>query len=555
MSTATGRGLRASGARPGTAPEATAGAADVSALALALAQAEASPDGLLVVSPEGRILSANGRFAEIWGFDRAVVASGDEARAMEAASSRVTDPQAFLARVREVTERPARSHDEVQLVDGRVLDRYGAPLYQDGRYLGYAWYFRDVSSQKRAEAQQRELARTLQASLLPPRPPAIPGMEVAARYRAGSPGLTVGGDFYDVFRLRSNAWGVAVGDVCGKGARAAALTALARYTVRAAAGHTDAPADVLREVNTALLEDATLDERFCSLVYARIEHDWCGAWVTLSTGGHPLPLVVRRSGWVDVRGQAGGLLGLFEDVELEQDRVGLGPGDAIVLCTDGITEARSNRGEQFGDDRLFAVLSAHASASAEDMAQAVVDEAVAFSAGPLGDDIAVVVLRVPPVAAHDPQGRLREATGRVVPPKSTACGDTPEPRNAPPREARLPLSAQASCAPEARAFLRAALRSWRMPELIDGDLEVVATELIANALRHTGQPSVMVLTYDGQTVRVEVGDGSRLAPRPRRPDRGETSGRGLAIVESLALRWGVTPTLGGKRVWAELPAS
>ena len=527
---------------------------DTAAPALALAQAEASPDGLVVVSPEGRILSANGRFAEIWGFERELIADGDERRALEAAAARVSDPESFLARVREVYQRPVRSHDEVELRDGRVLDRYGAPLFSDGRYLGYAWYFRDVTAQKRAEFQLRELAHTLQGSLLPPRPPAIPGMEVAVRYRSGSPGLTVGGDFYDVFRLRSNAWGVVIGDVCGKGAQAAALTALARYTVRAAAVHADRPADVLREVNATLLDDPTLEERFCSLVYARVEHDWCGAWVTLAAGGHPLPLVLRRSGWVDVRGQSGGLLGLFDTVELEEDRVGLGPGDAIVLCTDGITEARGARGELFGDDRLFSVLAGLAGAGAEDIAEAVVEQAVAFSSGPVNDDIAVVVLRVPPEAAEDPGERLRAATGAEVSPVSRSCGDTPEPRNPAPREARLPLRPDASCAPEARAFLRSVLRSWRMPELATMELELVTAELVANALRHSGQPHVMVVGYDGRRIRVEVGDGSRLAPRPRHPAADEPDGRGLGIVETLALRWGVSPTRTGKRVWAELPA-
>ena len=526
----------------------------VGALALALAQAEASPDGLMVVSPEGRILSANGRFAEMWGLDRDFVSGGDDQAALTAASGRVRDPEAFLERVRQVYERPARSHDEIVLVDGRVLDRHGAPLYDDGRYVGYAWYFRDVTAQKRAEFQLRELAHTLQSSLLPPRPPRIPGLEVAVRYRPGSPGLTVGGDFYDVFRLRSNAWGVAIGDVCGKGAQAAALTALSRYTVRAAAVHSDGPADVLREVNAALLEDPTLGERFCSLVYGRVEHDWCGAWVTLASGGHPLPLVVRRSGWVDVRGQAGGLLGLFDDVDVREDRVGLGPGDALLLCTDGITEARGPRGELFGEDRLFTVLSAHSRRSAEDIAEAIVNHAVAFSSGPLCDDVAVVVLRVPPDAADDPEGRLRHATGTVPPAKSPACDDQPEPRAAAPREARLPLRADASCSPEARAFLRAVLRSWRMPELVGTDLEVIASELVANALRHSGQPKVMLVSYDGAHVRVEVGDGSRLAPRPRHAGRDDTGGRGLAIVETLAQSWGVSSTLTGKRVWAQVPA-
>ena len=524
---------------------------------LAVAQAEAGPDGLLVVSPDGRMLFTNGRFAEIWGFDRELIAEGDDGRALEEAVSRVVDPERFLARVREIYQRPARSHDEIRLTDGRVLDRYGAPLHApDGEYLGYAWYFRDVTAQKQTESQLRELVRTLQASLLPPRPPAIPGMEVAVRHRPGSPGLSVGGDFYDVFRLRGDAWGVAIGDVCGKGAQAAALTALARYSLRGAAMHAESPAAVLGEVNETLLEDQTLGERFCALVYARVEHDWCGAWVTLAAAGHPLPLVLRSSGWVDVRGQHGGLLGLFDDVELSEDRVGLGPGDAIVLCTDGVSEARDARGELFGDERLFAVLSAHAGWPAERIASEVVDQAVAFSAGPQCDDIAVVVLRVPPQAAEDPEGRLRQAIGRVPARRSSSCGGTRGgARVTPPREARLPLRAEAAAAREARAFVRAVLRSWRIHDVGMTDAELVAAELVANAIRHTGQPRVMVVAYDGGAVRLEVGDGSRLAPRPRLAGHDATDGRGLSIVAALASRWGVDLVPGGKRVWAELPTS
>ncbi|MDQ1372697.1 MAG: hypothetical protein QOJ09_35, partial [Actinomycetota bacterium] len=211
------------------------------------------------------------------------------------------------------------------------------------------------------------VARTLQASLLPPRPPEVPGMEVAVRFRAGEHDVAVGGDFFDVFRLGANDWGLVIGDVCGKGAEAASLAALVRYTLRAAAMHHRRPVDVLAEVNDAVLaeEQDSLGERYCSAVFGRLELDRCGAWVTLCAAGHPRPIVVRRAGWVDLRGQPGQLLGLFGDVSssLAEDVVGLGPGDALVFCTDGITEARSPAGELFGDDRLFSALLAGSAAS------------------------------------------------------------------------------------------------------------------------------------------------------------------------------------------------
>mgnify|MGYP002336258182 CR=1 FL=1 len=229
------------------------------------------------------------------------------------------------------------------------------------------------------------VAHTLQASLLPPRPPEVPEMDVAARFRAGEHDVTVGGDFYDVFRLSANDWGLAIGDVCGKGAEAAALTTLVRYTLRAAAVHNRGPSDVLVEVNQAVLAEGT-GERFCSAVFGRLELDRCGAWVTLCAAGHPRPIVVRRAGWVDVRGQAGMLLGLFPEsaLGLTEDMVGLGPGDAIVFCTDGITEARAPDGrDQFGEDRLLDTLLASAVAgdSASELADRVLEAASAFSEG------------------------------------------------------------------------------------------------------------------------------------------------------------------------------
>ena len=157
----------------------------------------------------------------------------------------------------------------------------------------------------RAEAALRRdaerLADALQASLLPPTPPTVPGMDVAALFVAGEQGLSVGGDFLDVFRLGPNDWAVVLGDVCGKGARAAALTGLTRWTVRAAAVHSFAPTDVLRDLNTTLLDHGDADDHFCTAVLGRLELDVCGAWVTLAVSGHPQPILVRASGLVERR--------------------------------------------------------------------------------------------------------------------------------------------------------------------------------------------------------------------------------------------------------------
>jgi len=531
-------------------------------VALALAQAEAGPDGLLVVSPEGRMVFRNARFAEIWRFSPSVINSEDDEVALDAAVERVVDPEAFISRVRELYETRAGGRDEVALRDGRVLDRYGAPLFDDaGTYLGYAWYFRDVTAQRRSEEQLRELARTLQASLLPPSHPRIPGMEIATRYRPADTELAVGGDFFDVFRLGPNDWGMAIGDVCGKGAPAAALTALARYSLRAAAVHNFDPADVLRELNTAVLADEAVDERFCSVVFARLELDMCGAWVTISCAGHPRPIVVRRAGWIDVRGMPGMLLGLFDEPDLAVDRVGLGPGDALVFCTDGITEARNADGEMFGEERLPSVLLDCIDGTADQVADRLTEEALAFGGGRTHDDVAVLVLRVPEDATDDPLARLRAATGLPIEslplpgyPVGDVAVDLRSLRVLPPREARLKLPADLRSAGEARRFLTGLLHSWRMSELADGDIELLTSEVCSNAVRHAHSAFTVIVRFDGTRVRVEVGDGSRVLPQPRESTPDDESGRGLFLVEQLASAWGVVPTVEGKRVWFEVAA-
>src|SRR5206468_1822702 len=123
--------------------------------------------------------------------------------------------------------------------------------------------------------ERSRIARTLQESLLPPMLPELPGLDLAARFRAAGNGLEVGGDFYDLFETGASTWAVAIGDVCGKGSEAAAITALARYTVRAAAMRQDAPSQILSLLNEALLRQRT-DRRFCTVLYGRLERNGDG---------------------------------------------------------------------------------------------------------------------------------------------------------------------------------------------------------------------------------------------------------------------------------------
>ncbi|MDQ1392043.1 MAG: phosphoserine phosphatase RsbU/P [Acidimicrobiaceae bacterium] len=275
---------------------------------------------------------------------------------------------------------------------------------------------RTIAREERLRHEAEELAEALQASLLPPLSPELPGMEIATRYLAGEQGLKVGGDFFDVFRLASNDWGIVLGDACGKGARPASLAALVRWTVRASSVRLFKPSEILCEVNAALLanNEAGLDGHFCSAAFARLELDTCGAWLTLSTAGHPLPVLVRRNGTVEFRGRTGLPLGMFDAIEPVDERVGLGPGDAVVLYTDGITEARDDAGRTFGEHRLVAALQEVTGAPVEAIADGIVESARRFSGEQFTDDVAVVVVRVPDDAGAEPLARVSAATGLPV---------------------------------------------------------------------------------------------------------------------------------------------
>ena len=239
--------------------------------------------------------------------------------------------------------------------------------------------------------ERRRVAVALQQSLLPPTIPAIPGVDIATRYRPGSE--LVGGDFYDVFPLADTAWGVVIGDVRGKGPDAAAATALVRHSTRTAALLKGRPGSVLEVVNDALVDDAD-PERFCTAAYLRLVHTGGRLSVELASGGHPPLLLARRSGVpVEPIAPTGPLLGAFPTVTIADHALVLEPGDVLVAYTDGITEARAG-GDEFGEARLVEVIDAHRADPVRDIASAVIDAMTAFAAETTDvDDAAVVVLR------------------------------------------------------------------------------------------------------------------------------------------------------------------
>jgi phosphoserine phosphatase RsbU/P len=256
-------------------------------------------------------------------------------------------------------------------------------------------YERELLRAKQAaeESQVRAalLAQTLQRSLIPPAPPEISGLEVAASYRPAGLGDQVGGDFYDVFETASNDWAVALGDVCGKGPEAATVTALARYTLRAAAMRGRRPSRILAQLNEALMLQRA--ERFCTVLYARLQK-LQGRWrVTLTSGGHPLPVHVTPDG-VAAIGRPGDLIGVHERPELHDTRLELRPSESLVFYTDGVTEGRFGN-EFYGEERLFRVLRSAAGGSAAELVDAVTSDVIDFQQGFPRDDLAVLAVRSP----------------------------------------------------------------------------------------------------------------------------------------------------------------
>ena len=241
--------------------------------------------------------------------------------------------------------------------------------------------------------ERSRIARTLQESLLPPMLPEMPGVDVSARFRAAGEGLEVGGDFYDLFETGDSDWAIAIGDVCGKGSEAAAITALARYTVRAAAMRQDGPSQILGLLNEALLRQRT-DKRFCTVLYGRLARNGDGHWFEFASGGHPLPLLLRASeGGCEV-GEPGTLLGIVPDPRLSDDRVLLCPGDALVLYTDGVTDAGAPA-RTWTPAELAAAVGSPAGIDADAIAERMMGAALSGAAGEPRDDIAILVLKVP----------------------------------------------------------------------------------------------------------------------------------------------------------------
>jgi integral membrane sensor domain MASE1 len=258
-----------------------------------------------------------------------------------------------------------------------------------------------ITERRRAEDTVKAIAGTLQESLLPSHLPVIPGIETAVDFRAAGKRHFVGGDFYDVFQRDDGSWTVIVGDVLGKGATAAATTGLARYTLRAAAVQESQPSRILHLLNDAIMRQSP--DQSCTVACGRIDLKQAdGARVTLSVGGHPLPLVLRADGVVEQLGRPGTLLGVLPDPDLADHTADLAPGDALILYTDGLTDAYAP-GRIVKRAGLVAALESCAGLNATEIAGGL--EAAIL--GPRDgaeprDDIVLLVLRVAPPRRREP---------------------------------------------------------------------------------------------------------------------------------------------------------
>jgi serine phosphatase RsbU (regulator of sigma subunit) len=248
-----------------------------------------------------------------------------------------------------------------------------------GGYLGHL-----AVARERAREQSDETARTLQESILPPAMPQIPGCELAVRFVPGDG--PVSGDFYDGFMVGPDTWALLIGDVCGKGAPAAAATAMARWTLRSSLGQGAAPADALRLLNDVMLAHPE-DHRFITAICMTVTIGAELATVNLACAGHPAPILVPADAAPQAVDARGDLLGIFPSIRLQANELELRPGDSVVAYTDGVTD----RGAEAPVSPERA-LSEQAGPNADELAAALQRLAQRpLSSHP--DDVAIIALR------------------------------------------------------------------------------------------------------------------------------------------------------------------
>lgn len=368
--------------------------------------------------------------------------------------------------------------------------------------------------------QEHDLAEGLQQAMLPRRIPSVPGAEIAVRYRSARMGQDIGGDWYDVIPLPGGRVGAVIGDVQGHDTHAAAVMGQLRIVLRAYAAEGHSPATVMARASVFLHELDT--DRFATCTY--VEADLATGVLQLVRAGHIDPLLRTADGSCERLALEGGMpLGLsaeFGRLEYPVTTVEMGPGETLLLCTDGLVE---QPGADLDDGiRFLASLVRTGPADLSSLADRLC-EVVDDRGG--DDDMALLLLRREAADAPQGGGRLQQ---------HVAPGDP---------EALV----------SARHMIGAAVRAWGARDRAD-EIELIADELIVNALMHTDGPAIVtlrVLNGPVRRLRVEVEDRSSALPRRREAGDSGVSGRGLMLVDRLADVWGVESRGSGKCVWCE----
>ncbi|MEU1504003.1 SpoIIE family protein phosphatase [Kitasatospora sp. NPDC005748] len=512
------------------------------------------PDGLVLASFESgrvQILGASGyRPEELTFWDRSVLPADHPAA--EALRNRAP---VFIASREEFLERYAKVWTPTSRT-GRSSWAF-LPLVASGRPIGVCLVSFDddrqldtdertllstlggLVAQSLARARlhdaEHELAAGLQRVMLPRNVPSVPGVTTAVRYLAAGSGLQIGGDWYDVVPLPGGHVGLVIGDVQGHDVHAAGIMGQLRIALRAYAAEGHPPAAVMARASRFLADLDT--DHFATCTYAEVNVDYGVVYAVRA--GHLDPLVRRADGTATVVQVAGGLpLGIAPDEEYRVTRFSLDPGETVLLCTDGLVEARGMDLDD-GIARLAEVVAGPLAESREGHADPLEELADRISSqvadsSEREDDIALLLLRW-----DGPEGGLAAQQLR-----------------------RRIGQADLERISEVRAELRDALRRWGVAELVD-TAELLASELVTNAIRHTDRDAMFTARLyreaaaDGgrARLRVEVEDESDLWPTRRTPGEQASSGRGLMLVEALADGWGVEPRGSGKRMWFELTAT
>lgn len=361
-----------------------------------------APCGYVEVGKDGVILNANHKFLELVGRERDEVVDVATFAGLLSVGGRMYHETHFGPLLQLHGEAHEIAFDLVRadgarvpvLVSANIRDPHGDAIVRTIVFeaKNRRSYEKELLVAKQAaeeaESQARSLAQTLQQTFVPPRPPDIPGWEVSGAYRPAGDGSEVGGDFYDVFQLGDGAWFVALGDVSGKGVEAAALTTFIRHSLRSIAVNVESPAGVLHQLNIAMLQAGS--DRFCTVVVMRLIADTDRWMVTMSLGGHPMPVLREAGGTVVSVGTPGSLIGVLESPSFHDDQVELGVGDTLVLYTDGVSEAR-NELSQYGDERLARQVS-DAGPAVDEVTASLLADVMKFQGPYAKDDIAIVAI-------------------------------------------------------------------------------------------------------------------------------------------------------------------